>query len=29
MSVIVELMSDTETDRGEDFLVRVNRLIYP
>jgi predicted dinucleotide-binding enzyme len=29
MSVIVELMSDTETDRGEDFVVRVNRLIYP
>ena len=29
MSVIVELMSDPETDCGEDFLVRVNRLIYP
>ena len=29
MRVIVELLSDTQTDRGEDFLVRVNRLIYP
>jgi hypothetical protein len=29
MSVIVVLTSDTETDRGEDFTARVNRLIYP
>lgn len=29
MSVITELMQDPGTDRGEDFILRVNRLIYP
>lgn len=28
MSVIAELMQDVTIDRGDDFLVRVNRLIY-
>lgn len=28
MSVIAELTADADTDRGSDFLVRVNRLIY-
>ncbi len=29
MQVIAELRADTTVDRGDDFLVRVNRLIYP
>jgi hypothetical protein len=28
MAVISELLQDATTDRGGDFLVRVNRLIY-
>jgi hypothetical protein len=28
MSVIAELMQDVTIGRGDDFLVRVNRLIY-
>ncbi|KQS65897.1 NADPH-dependent F420 reductase [Modestobacter sp. Leaf380] len=29
MAVIGELMGDPSADRGPDFLVRVNRLLYP
>ena len=29
MSVIGELLSDNETDRDDDFILRVNRLIHP
>ena len=29
MAVLSELMGDTTVDRGEDFIVRVNRLLYP
>ena len=29
MAVLSELMGDATVDRGEDFIVRVNRLLYP